>query len=369
MSSSIDTADDRRRRGVVLVVVLGFVLLLSWLAIAILDSVRRELAVEPRGSSRHELRVTAYQLLEVSVAVLAEIRRFEEDLYSPVQGWGIPLAYAGIEDSPELDTAAPDRGAGNGGPPEDEADAADPGGDDPEAVDGAEDPGAFLDDFVAEVGEDGGPRASEAFARPVPRLEATAETAGPGPETATLSLPEGIDARVRITDESGKLPLLATGEDRWNLFFEELGFEQSEAKILTDSLLDWMDPDDEERENGAETATYSQEDPPYRAANRRLRAFRELRLLRGFKDLFFDDRGVPNQRYETFRDHVSLHHEGEVNLNTAGLPVLETLAEEQGFEAANVLDFLAGADLEFGTADDRVLRPGLAEEELPKDGE
>lgn len=346
---------------------------MSWLAVEILSAVRKELAVEASPADEARLRQTSYQLLELSLAVLAEIRRFEGDLYSPSQGWGIPLAYAGLADTEKLATALTEPGGRNRPDPAD-GDAGEPAEREPGPPEPAgDDEGAEADDLLegllAEIEEESEPRA-EGFVRPVTRVETGGgEGVNLGPETAAISLPPGLEARVRLYDESGKLPLTGTTEERWNLFFEEMGFEESEGKKLTESLLDWMDADDEERENGAETSTYAQEDPPYRAPNRPLRDFEELRLVEGFRELFFDESGIPNDNFLTFRRNVSLHHTGPVNLNTASELILETLAEEQGFEADNVLDFLAGSDLEFGTEDDRILRPGLSEENLPKDGE
>ena len=186
-------------------------------------------------------------------------------------------------------------------------------------------------------------------------------------EIAGIALPENISARVTVRDETGKLSLTGTSEARWRLFFEAMGFQDSEQAILTDSLLDWMDADEIERPEGAETQTYSQREPAYRAANRPLRDFNELRLIRGFEDLFFDESGAPNEYFRQFRDSVSFFNTGRVNLNTANALVMETLAEEQNFEAQRVFDFLAGPDLEFGTADDRILRPDVRDADFPRD--
>jgi len=363
------------RRGAVLVLVLGTILVMSWLAVEIVDSVREELAVAASPAEEDRLRQTSYQLLELSMAVLAEIQQFEGGLYSPSQGWGVPLAYAGLTDTGELDTANSPRARGDAtgstdadedwpeqtereaGAPREEAEQEEPEAD-------AED---LLEGLLADIEEEEG---SEGFVRPVTRVQ-TGGDAGQslGPEIAEIQLPAGIKARVRLYDETGKIPLVGTSEDRWLLFFEAMGFEETEGQQLTASLLDWMDADDEERENGAETDTYSQEEPPYRAPNRPLRDFRELRWVEGFRDLFFSEKGIPNEKWETFRRNVSLYHRGAINLNTASTLVLETLGEEKGFEVDNVLDFLAGSDLAFGTEDDRILRPGLDEDSLPTDEE
>jgi len=368
MSSPTKIRQDRRS-GVVLVIVLGVTMVAAWLAIEILAGIRKELALKSAPQSEARLRHTAYQLLEISIGVLAEIRQFEGALYSPAQGWGFPLSYAGMEDTRVLQSAVSDdfnqdvvfaeaaSELGSESLPFETDDAAAAA----ESISGEE----LLDDLLAE--SDGATLREDGFAREMLEVRPGSEGINMSTEMAALVLPDGLQARVRLYDESGKLSLQATSSDRWVLFFQEMGFEESESKALTDSLLDWMDADDDERENGAETLTYSQLDPPYFAPNRTLRDFEELRYLSTFKNSFFDEQGLPNENFQLFKNNVSLYHSDEVNLNGASLLVLQTLAEEKSFEADNVMNFLAGADLTFGTEDDRILRPGLEETDLPKD--
>jgi hypothetical protein len=347
--------------GVILVMVLGLIMMMSWLTIEILAAVKKELPRKPDLAQEAQLRNLAYQLLEISIGVLAEIDRIEQGIYSPVQGWGNPLAYAGIREGSEpfrrevgISAFAGEAGSGR------------------EPVAGGNGELSLLEELAREetVPEGGGLAEDRFFL-----LDETDDPAGSLPEgfaeMAVLELPPGLQGRVRIMDESGKLSLTGTSEERWKHFFEAMGFEESERDILTDSLLDWIDRDDVARPHGAETEFYQQRDPPYRAPNRPLRDWQELRLIQGFESLFFDEEGIPNENFQLFRQSVSLHHRGEVNFNTAPALVLEALGEEQGFEAADVSAFLAGADGTFGTSDDRILRRGLNVDTLPRneDGE
>lgn len=367
----------------VLVLALGFILLMTWLALGILNQVRRELAVKSSPGNERLLRNTAYQLLEVSLGVLAEIQRFEGGLYAPSQGWGTPLVYAGMADSETLDTALRERPvdapqasvaekeddllAGFEKTPATTKETASGESRQETASTDASLPEVSSDELLGSLMEDLAEEkaAPEGFNRAITRVEP--ENAELSAETVPLVLPPGVQARVRLFDESGKLSLTATSPERWKLFFVEMDFDESEAAMLTDSLLDWMDADNDQRESGAESDIYRQEDPPYRAANRPLRNFRELRFVQGFNKLFFDEHGLPNERFETFRQNVSLYHKDEVNLNTASDLVLDTLAEEKEFDTSDLLEYLAGADMTFGTEDDRFLRPGLDEDLLPKD--
>ncbi|MDQ8193702.1 type II secretion system protein GspK [Coraliomargarita sp. SDUM461004] len=355
---------DRRKSGVVLVIVLGITMVMAWLAIEVLQHVRQELAIKNSPLTENQLRQTAYQLLEVSIAVLAETKQFEGELYSPSQGWAFPLIYAGIEDSenlltalsPQTETRAIDDSNVTDddvtSPTEDELQTPPTSGE------------SLLDDLLTDVADSTLP--TNGYTRAIAQV-APSQSQVSFSDLASLSLPEGIQARVRLYDESGKLSIKATSPERWILFFQEMGFEESESKALCDSLLDWIDADNEERENGAETLTYSQLEPPYQAPNRVLRDFQELRYLQTFKTSFFDENGQPNNAFILFKNNVSLYHNDEVNLNTASELVINTLAEEKNFDADSLLNFLAGSDMAFGTQDDAILRPGLEETDLPKD--
>lgn len=346
----------QRSPAFILVVVLGLILMMTWVTIEVLAAARRDMAVRRDPNLDYQQREVAYQALELAIAVLAEVRQFESALYAPHQGWGTPLALAGMEGPRRPPPSRTPQAAQRESAPQQE-----------EAV-------SLLDELILET-EAEEDRDNEGFEprnqRPIERefytFSLPEEVTGGEEELRPITFPGNPDIRIRVLDETGKLSLRATTPERWRQFFEVLGFEEDTAGLLTDSLLDWMDPDEIARPQGAESEFYEQLDPPYRAANRPLRDFEELRLIQGFRDLFFQPDGSPEPVFAAFVDSVSLEHTGRVNLNTANRLVMETLAEEQNFELNRVLDFLAGPDMLFGTADDRILRPGLDPEAMPKD--
>lgn len=89
--------------------------------------------------------------------------------------------------------------------------------------------------------------------------------------------------RYGITPETSKLNLNAASENQIRALFEpiltDLGVDNPSIPI--DSLLDWLDSDDEQRENGAEAEYYAQLDPPYQPKNGALDTVEELLLVRG----------------------------------------------------------------------------------------
>ncbi len=101
-----------------------------------------------------------------------------------------------------------------------------------------------------------------------------------------------------ITDEEGRINLnylesrLRVGGKSMREIFREVllatGVEEGEhPDIIIDSILDWIDPDDEHRLNGAETPWYQQNyakmgfSHPYSAKNQPLDTIDELLMIRG----------------------------------------------------------------------------------------
>jgi general secretion pathway protein K len=68
--------------------------------------------------------------------------------------------------------------------------------------------------------------------------------------------------------------------------FEELlrQLGRDDAAALVDSVIDWIDPDDQITNDGAEEGYYRSLDPPVEIANHRLLSAEELRLVKGFDD-------------------------------------------------------------------------------------
>lgn len=93
-------APARRRRGSVILFVLGVVLLAAFLLMHLVERAGSELLVESRATRETALRARAYTALEVTAAVLADVRAIDGGLHAPAQGWSDPLAYAGFVFAP-----------------------------------------------------------------------------------------------------------------------------------------------------------------------------------------------------------------------------------------------------------------------------
>ncbi|HWH80114.1 MAG TPA: hypothetical protein VNT76_22200, partial [Candidatus Binatus sp.] len=94
--------------------------------------------------------------------------------------------------------------------------------------------------------------------------------------------------RVRLIDESGKVNINRANEESLRRIFTNLGIDDARRDILVDSIMDWRDPDDLHRVNGAEKDYYLGLSPPYSAKNGPLDGVEDLLWIRGMTaELFF----------------------------------------------------------------------------------
>ena len=85
---------------------------------------------------------------------------------------------------------------------------------------------------------------------------------------------------VRIEDERGKVPLNLLDETLATRLLEVAGLSGDRLAVARDSLLDWLDDDDETRPFGAEDAYYVPRG--YYPSNGPLQSLEELGAVRGF---------------------------------------------------------------------------------------
>jgi general secretion pathway protein K len=150
----------------------------------------------------------------------------------------------------------------------------------------------------------------------------------------------------RITGEGGRLNInwLVAGENPARIemlrhYLELKGIDLNERDGMIDSLLDWVDPDDLVRLNGAEASE------GYQPANALLVRIDELKKVKGWETLT----STPG-----WDDEFTLNSTGPVDVVWAPRDVLRALP---GFTDAIVDRFLqlrAGPDGKDGTADDTV---------------
>lgn len=108
-----------------------------------------------------------------------------------------------------------------------------------------------------------------------------------------------------------------------------------EAREIVDALIDWMDPDDEESEYGAESGYYRSLSTPYECRNGPITEISELLLVKGITPrLLYGEGGAPG-----LADFITVHGtDGKININTTPLGVLRALNPLMTEELAGLLD-------------------------------
>ena len=143
-----------------------------------------------------------------------------------------------------------------------------------------------------------------------------------------------------------------TQQNLWKRFLllENFGLadlEENQSAIMLDSLMDWLDPDDEARENGAEKDYYSSLDPSYIPSNGPMLLIEDLALVKGWeqKILYSGDKKKENSTSNLIAYLTNGEQPGMVNINTAPVPVLQTLHSEMTEElAADMISYREDED-------------------------
>jgi general secretion pathway protein K len=142
------------------------------------------------------------------------------------------------------------------------------------------------------------------------------------------------EAEVKVRSESGRISLNGAQDAllrKVMKYFVEAGEQRD---VIIDSILDWKDPDDLHRLNGAENDYYRSLPEPYDCKNAAFDTVEEMMLVRGVTpELFFGRRGKEAKEGEAqgspaigFRDVFTVFSTAtNVDMNSAPLEVIIAL--------------------------------------------
>jgi general secretion pathway protein K len=119
----------------------------------------------------------------------------------------------------------------------------------------------------------------------------------------------------RITDEQARLNVNNATQDQLDKLLQCLGVDKIVRDQIVDSILDWIDANDDHRLNGAESDDYYLKLPtPYRARNAKIESVDELLQIKGVTPTIFEGlEGRPG-----LRDVLTARTSSAPNINTAG---------------------------------------------------
>lgn len=99
---------------------------------------------------------------------------------------------------------------------------------------------------------------------------------------------EGIQVKVEIQDESGKIDINQADETVLVPMFQQLGLDAIEAQKISDAIIDWRDVDNLTRPMGAEDNDYDAAGLPYGAADVPFTTVGELQQVLGMNYELFE---------------------------------------------------------------------------------
>ena len=159
------------------------------------------------------------------------------------------------------------------------------------------------------------------------------------------SLARGQSFDARITGEGGRLDLnkLIAGENPTRIevlrkFLEVKGIDLNDRDHMIDCLLDWVDPDNLFRVNGAE------DEPGYKPADKPLTSLDEVKRIRGWEEF--------TSRADWDTDLTLNSGSGQIDINWASRDVLLSLPGVTEANADQFLTMRRGPDGIEGTEDD-----------------
>ena len=127
----------------------------------------------------------------------------------------------------------------------------------------------------------------------------------------------------RITDEQARFNLnsaLSTPENLHRLL-SELGVDHSTRDVIVDSILDWRDPNEDHRLNGAESEYYLSLPVPYRSKNADFDSVEELLQVQGMtRQILYGQPGAPG-----LAEYATVVGANAINVNTVSPLVLRAL--------------------------------------------
>ena len=180
---------------------------------------------------------------------------------------------------------------------------------------------------------------------------------------------------IKIIDLERKVNINTANPQMLQQALTLMGVDADDISTISDSIMDWIDTDDNPRLAGAESDFYQNQSPPYYAKNAPFDDLSELLLVRGILDhpeIYWGGSGTnqepaafqqqklgfENSPFQApdfpfgFKDLFTTISSGRININTADTNVLQMIPGVDEATAENIVKLRAGPDGEEGTADD-----------------
>jgi general secretion pathway protein K len=168
----------------------------------------------------------------------------------------------------------------------------------------------------------------------------------------------------KIADLERKANINTVGEGMLQQAFILMGVDAGEMTPVINSILDWIDPDDQTRIQGAETEYYQGLMPPYTAKNGPIDDLSELLLIKGIRPEMYWGTSSSDHPPGAFTPRANRSHlptdtpsfpvglvelftplsGGKININTAPATVLQLIPNVDALVAEAIVSGRSGED-------------------------
>ena len=181
---------------------------------------------------------------------------------------------------------------------------------------------------------------------------------------------------VKIIDLERKMNINTANAEVIQQALTLMGVDANDISVVSDSILDWIDPDDMPRAAGAESDYYQGLAVPYYAKNAPIDDLSELLLVKGVTPEMYWGSNATNHIPSVFQHKLGFGttpgqapdypfglvniftpiSSGQININTADINVLQMIPGVDATTAAAIIKQRAGPDGVEGTEDDTPFR-------------
>jgi Type II secretion system (T2SS), protein K len=127
----------------------------------------------------------------------------------------------------------------------------------------------------------------------------------------------GLKVEVTVEDDTGKLSLPSADETVLRGYLDAIGVPATSLDELVDALLVWTKDGHVPQGVAYDAESFGGRELPYRAPQRSLRSFEELRAIPIARAVFFEETGEWNEIGDKFKTGVSLFSFAISNINSA----------------------------------------------------
>jgi type II secretory pathway component PulK len=177
---------------------------------------------------------------------------------------------------------------------------------------------------------------------------------------------------IKIEDEERKANINTVDPQFLNQALTTMGVDANDLPIVSDSILDWIQPGDNPRLSGAKNSYYMSLNPPYYCKEAPMDEISELLLVKGVTGAMYDGRGenptkgapkgfggspfsAPSYAFY-LKDVFTAYSDGKININTADANTLQLIPGVDEATAEAIIKTRAGPDGADGTEDDTPYR-------------